>query len=148
MSACLEVAVPLGRSGRSGAVWLFSALFLAAGLAAGCGASDTTIHLTGAVTYDGQPVPAGMIQFSPDEAKGNPGFGCVAMIRNGQFTTRDSLGVLGGAYVIRVQGLDGIAAGENSDGAPIFRTYEMSVELPMKSGQFDIDVPLQTKKKR
>lgn len=148
MSAHSEVALQLGLQGRCGGGWLLLALLLAVGLTAGCGASDSTIHLTGAITYDGRPIPAGLIQFSPDDAQGNSGYGCVAIIRNGHYTTRESLGVIGGEYVIRVQGFDGIVVDDDSNGSPMFRPYQMKVELPLESGEFDIDVPVETKKKR
>ena len=42
------------------------ALVAAAGLAlAGCGASDGGVEVSGAVTFQGQPVPAGEIVFTP-----------------------------------------------------------------------------------
>lgn len=120
---------------------------LAVSIFAGCGPSDSAIHFTGAVTYGGKPVPAGMIQFSPDRSQGNNGHGCMAIIKDGRYSTHDGLGTVGGAYVVRVLGFDGIARTDSAEGTPIFKAVDQNFELPMESGEFDIDVPVNAKRK-
>lgn len=107
----------------------------------GCGPETSTTHIHGDVTYDGQPVPAGTIYFEPDTAAGNGGPGSVAIIRNGEYDTSEALGVVGGPHIVRIEGYDGIAHGDNSDGSPLFPTYETTAELPKSSTAVDFVVP-------
>ncbi|PQO38674.1 hypothetical protein C5Y96_01970 [Blastopirellula marina] len=120
-------------------------LFLAAG---GCGAGDSSVHLTGHVTYDGQPVPRGTITFSPDGKQGNTGHGSKAIITDGAYTTQESFGLVGGPHVVRIEGFDGVANGDNLDGKLLFPPHEESYDLPMESGEYDFDIPKSTKKPR
>ncbi|PQO47566.1 hypothetical protein [Blastopirellula marina] len=120
---------------------LVFAVLLSAALAFGCGPSTSTTHIHGDVTYNGQPVPAGTIYFEPDTAAGNSGPGSVAIIRNGAYDTSEALGVVGGPHIVRIEGYDGIAHGDNLDGSPLFATYETTTELPMSSSSVDFDVP-------
>jgi len=107
----------------------------------GCGPGDTSVHLTGNVTYDGQPVPRGTITFSPDTQQGNSGHGSKAIIRDGSYTTRESFGLVGGPYVVRIEGFDGIPHGDNLDGRLLFKPHEKSYDLPQESGEYDFEVP-------
>lgn len=107
----------------------------------GCGPSTSTIHIHGNVTYDGQPVPKGTIYFEPDTKAGNSGPGSVAIIRDGSFDTSEALGVVGGPHLVRIEGYNGIAHGDNSDGQPLFPVYETTAELPTNSTSIDFDVP-------
>lgn len=114
---------------------------LAALVAVGCGPSTSTIHIHGAVTYDGQPVPTGTIYFEPDTKAGNSGPGSLAIIRQGKYDTSEALGVVGGPHVVRIEGYDGVAHGDNLDGKPLFAAYQTTEELPTKSSEVDFDVP-------
>jgi hypothetical protein len=60
---------------------LVPAVVVAAGLLAGCGASEVTV--SGEVTYDGQPVGDGYITFTPTDGKGND---AGAPITGGRYT--------------------------------------------------------------
>ncbi|MCC9606676.1 hypothetical protein LOC68_16670 [Blastopirellula sp. JC732] len=121
------------------------AALMAAPLSLGCGPSTSTIHIHGAVTYAGQPVPNGSIYFEPDTSAGNSGPGSMAIIRGGKYDTSEALGVVGGPHIVRIEGYDGVAHGDNSDGRPLFPTYETTTELPTKSTVVDFDVPKKTK---
>ena len=110
-------------------------------LLGGCYSDDSFVHLTGTVTYNGQPVPTGTLTFSPDTSQGNAGHGSMAVIRDGKYTTRESLGLVGGPHIVRIEGFDGIAHGDNLDGRALFRPYEESFDLPKESGPFDFAVP-------
>ncbi|WDI43985.1 hypothetical protein [Bremerella sp. P1] len=114
----------------------------------GCNFGDSTVHLTGKVTYDGKPVPRGTITFSPDTQQGNSGHGSKAIINDGTYTTRESFGLVGGPHVVRIEGFDGIAHGDNSDGKLLFRAHEESYDLPMESGDYDFEISTSTKKSR
>jgi len=111
---------------------------------AGCGGDDgPKVHLNGIVTYDGQPIPRGQIMFAPDTSKGNSGPGSAAVIENGKYTTRDGLATVGGAHVVRIEGFDGVADGENIDGGLLFPTYTIEVDLPTTSGEKNFTVEKQ-----
>lgn len=76
----------------------------------GCGQTDSKlVHVSGTVTVAGKPIPAGMVIFEPDPAKGNRGQQGHAEIKNGRFDTRSSgKGVVPGAQVVRITGGDGV----------------------------------------
>lgn len=114
----------------------------------GCSSGDSSVHLTGKVTYDGKPVPRGTITFSPDTKQGNSGHGSKAIINDGAYTTRKSFGLEGGSYVVRIEGFNGIAHGDNLDGKLLFRPHEESYDLPMESGEYDFVIPMSDKKPR
>ncbi|TWT31663.1 hypothetical protein [Blastopirellula retiformator] len=60
-------------------------------LAAGCSSKEETLQtISGRVTYQGNPVPIGVIQFSPDAAAGNQGMVGFAEIKEGKFNTAES----------------------------------------------------------
>ncbi|EAQ80816.1 hypothetical protein DSM3645_12386 [Blastopirellula marina DSM 3645] len=108
---------------------------------AGCRKDDSTVHLTGSVTYDGRPVPCGNIWFIPDHKQGNSGHGSMALIRDGKYDTQSGLGVVGGAHLVRIEAFDGVVHGDNADGKLITKPYEQSFELPMTSGTLDFEIP-------
>jgi len=111
----------------------------------GCGPSTSTIHIHGVVTYDGRPIPTGTIYFEPDMKAGNSGPGSLAIITNSKYDTSAALGVVGGPHVIRIEGYDGIAHGDNLDGKPLFPAYETTAELPTRTSAIDFDVPKKAK---
>ena len=101
---------------------------------AGCsGDKNTYYNVSGTVTYDGNPVPKGTIQFLPDATKQNAGPAGFANIENGQFDTKLlGKGTTGGAYYAVVNGFDGQAdpGNELPLGKPLFTDYRISVDLP------------------
>lgn len=114
----------------------------------GCGGptGPETYPLTGTVNFNGKPVPVGTVTLSPDSSKGNEGPGASAGIKDGAFATEDGRGHVGGAYVIRVTGFDGIPVegGEgtmDNTGTELFPVYEMTVDLPKSEHNLVIDVP-------
>src|SRR5262245_34690546 len=75
-------------------------------LLAGCsGTKDDRLRLSGAVTYDGQPIQFGEILFTPDGASGNSGPQGIAKIREGRYDTGD-MGIAGGPTIICVTAFD------------------------------------------
>jgi hypothetical protein len=111
---------------------------------AGCG-GERTYQLSGNVTFQGKPVPAGQIVFEP--AAGNSGAPGFAKIKDGHYDTGilDGQGVIGGPHVVRIHGRDGIRQGELLNGLQLFPDYTAAVDLPKKSGTLDFDVPAQAK---
>ena len=67
-------------------------------LLAGCGRGPTLYQVSGRVTYDGQPLPAGVIYFDPDVTRNHDGPQGYAVIKNGTYNTsaRGGRGVVGG----------------------------------------------------
>lgn len=105
----------------------------------GCGGRNdgpSRYRVSGAVTFDGKPIPAGVIVFSPDLAKKNDGPQGMAEIRDGKFDTSwgTGKGVVGGPMLITVGGT------ETPDGKPLCR-YEFTADLPRENTTRDIAVP-------
>jgi hypothetical protein len=115
----------------------------AALVAAGCGrdTGPARYAVSGTVRYDGQPVPAGEVVLEPDGSQGNTGPGSFAIIDDGQYRTEPNSGVVGGPYVVRIMGYDGIPAGDSTVGTPLFPAYETQVDFPQQSTTQDFDIP-------
>ena len=60
-------------------------------LSVGCG-KDEGNRVSGMITFNGQPVPAGKIYFTPDTSKGNSGPTGYADITNGRYDTASEAG--------------------------------------------------------
>lgn len=103
----------------------------------GCGKEEIPRYtLSGAATYGGQPIPAGVIQFAPDGSLSNKGPGSVGEIQNGKYETRDGKGIVGGAYIVTIRGYT------EGMGAPLFMPpYETKVTLATEDSTYDFDVP-------
>jgi hypothetical protein len=119
-------------------------------LCAGCGSSDETnpFEVSGTVTFNGQPVPAGVVLFTPDGAKGNHGATGFAKIKAGKFDTRDEgRGTVGGAHVVTINGFDGNPApqAELPDGKPLFPDYTVHIDLPKETTTHDFNIPASAK---
>lgn len=69
--------------------WFATMSLLVGALAlAGCGKEPANVvHVSGTVTFDGKPVPLGMIVFEPDPSKSNSGRQGHADIKDGKFDT-------------------------------------------------------------
>jgi hypothetical protein len=110
---------------------------------AGCGSGEEKLYnVSGTVTYDGKPVPKGLIFFDPDPTKGTAGTQGFANIVNGKYDTADKgKGVRGGSYVVRVNGFDGKEANDAPFGQPLFPEYTDKKELPKENSTFDLAIP-------
>jgi len=111
-------------------------------LVLGCAKSDglERYRLSGSVTYDGQPVPKGEIQFTPNSREGNPGPGTFLKIENGQYETAAGKGVLGGPYGVRIVGYDGKANSESDLGVSLFKPFSERVDLPKEDSTRDFEI--------
>src|SRR5438477_2758334 len=129
------------RMSRSKATALVLATLLAVMLV-GCGGRKI-YSLSGTITFQGKPVPAGQIVFEPDASAGNSGQAAFAKIKDGRYDTRiDGSGTLGGPHLVRIHGRDGIPRGELLNGLPLFRRdYETKVDLPKADAKQDFEVP-------
>src|SRR5689334_5180380 len=111
-------------------------------LLAGCTGGEPIYNVSGTVTFDGKPLPKGLIFFDPDPTKGTAGGQGFANILNGKYNTaEEGVGVRGGAYQIRVNGFDGVEANEAPFGQALFAEYTGTAELPEKDSTFDLEIP-------
>ena len=120
-------------------------LLMIAATAVGCGGGPRVYELSGTVTYQGKPVPAGNIVFEPDTSQGNQGAPGYAKIKNGQYDTRQNggEGTVGGPHLVRIIGLDGVARGELVNGSPLFPEFNTTADLPKANATKDFDVAIQ-----
>jgi hypothetical protein len=118
------------------------AVFLSAVALAGCGRDNDKLYdVSGTVTFDGQPVPKGLIFFDPDVTKGGTGPQGFANIWNGKFNTADKgKGVRGGAYVVRVNGFDGKEAPEAPFGKFLFPEHTEPRDLPKAKSELNVTI--------
>lgn len=118
-------------------------LLAAAGLLiAGCGGSKL-YEVSGRVTYDGRPLPAGVIYFDPDVTRQNDGPQGYALIKDGAYSTaaQGGRGVAGGPHVVRIEGFDGRPGAELPLGKPLFTDYQERRDLPRARSAQDFNVP-------
>jgi hypothetical protein len=115
---------------------------------AGCGdRGPRQYEVSGTVTYGGKPVPYGTIDFEPDASAGNRGPGGRAEIRDGHYATAPDRGVVGGPYVVRICGSDGMPLEMPEEGlvdpagTPLFEEHVEHVDLPNKDTTRDFAVP-------
>lgn len=120
-----------------------AALIAGSAILAGC-SRDKQYDVKGTVTFGGNPVPAGVIWFEPDIAKGNTtGPQGYAQVKDGKFDTRDNgRGVRPGLYLIRVEAFDGKPANELPFGRPLVNPpYETSREFKAEPAEVSVDIP-------
>jgi len=114
-------------------------------LLAGCGKGGLQLYdVSGAVTFDGQPVPAGTVLFQPDQSQGCSGPAGLAIIRDGKYDTagEGGTGVVGGPHLVRIIGLDGKTLDDMTpEGVPLFPDYTTTVDLPKENSTHDFSVP-------
>jgi hypothetical protein len=109
---------------------------------AGCGEPEEKLYqVSGTVTYDGKPIPKGLIFFDPDASKGTGGMQGFANILDGKYDTAEGQGVRGGAYEVRVNGFDGKESNDAPFGQALFPEYRGHKDLPQADSTFDLDVP-------
>ena len=107
----------------------------------GCGPSKRGNVVSGNVTYAGQPLVAGMVQFQPvDETGTSVAPSTAAAVVGGRYETPRNRGVGAGPYIARVLPCD-VTAGAPPPGAVQFFPYELRVELPDERCEVNIDVP-------
>ncbi|HVK14067.1 MAG TPA: hypothetical protein VM597_35315 [Gemmataceae bacterium] len=121
-----------------------AAVVAAAAVLSGCSAEEELHDVSGTLTFEGTPIPKGLIYFDPDTAKGTPGTQGFANIENGRFDTSikgKGRGIRGGGpYLIRISGFDGKEAAEAPMGQPLFNQHELTRDLPAEKQTFEYDV--------
>ncbi|MCI0361291.1 MAG: hypothetical protein L0211_22645 [Planctomycetaceae bacterium] len=121
---------------------LIIVLVLAAAMLPGCG-GPTIYHLSGKVSFAGQPLPAGVIYFDPDYTQKNDGPQGYAFIKDGVYRTsaEGGAGVLGGPYLARIEGFDGQPGAELPLGRPLFTDFSQPLELPAADSVQNFEIP-------
>jgi len=126
----------------------------------GCNVQESgpDLHqVTGSVTYDGEPLKAGRITFTPDSSQGNAGPTGYAVIRDGKYDTavQGGKGVVAGAVKVLISGesraLPNEAAQDVEDEEmidfpePLFENYQSTAQITesKEPNQLDFDVPKQ-----
>jgi hypothetical protein len=109
----------------------------------GCGQDGPQRYrLSGAVTFQGKPVPEGNIAFEPVEGEVGGGY---AFISQGKYDTAAAgRGHLGGPHRVRIVGYTGELvdpSNPDSGSPPLFDAYETTMELPAESTTIDFQVP-------
>jgi len=118
---------------------------LMSGCGSGGGDGPKRFDLSGTVTYQGKPVPVGVILLEPDTEKGNSGPGTLADITNGTYRTPPGKGVVGGPYLFRVQGYDGIPITHSDmttsdQGKVLFSEQTLFRELPKQNAVENLEI--------
>ncbi len=80
----------------------------------GCGDSDVC-HVTGMVTYNGQPVRAGMISFEPSDGKSQP---IGIPICDGRYISTQNASIAPGKYIVRITAPDLSRSNPNANVGP------------------------------
>lgn len=115
----------------------------------GCGGASgpQQFDVAGTITYQGKPIPVGMITFEPDASKGNKGAQGFASIQDGRYDTRNKgRGSVGGPQIVVIAGSDGVAVSDDSpSGKPLFAPYTTTIDLGRESSTHDFTVPAQTR---
>ncbi|MBI1347683.1 hypothetical protein GC163_15515 [bacterium] len=127
-------------------------LGLATCILAGCGSGEPSReNLSGKVTFAGQPVVFGVIDFVPDSEAGHQGPAGSAQIINGEYdTAKSGSGIYGGAHLIRITAYEEPPPPASEDETkpteskpPIFSGY--TIQASIGEGTRDFDVPADAK---
>jgi len=127
-------------------------LSLAICLLLGCGSGEAKReNLSGKVTFAGQPVVFGVIDFVPDSEAGHQGPAGSSQIINGQYdTAKDGSGIYGGPHLVRITAFEQPPPPASEDETqpteshpPLFSGY--TIKASIGEGTRDFDVPADAK---
>ena len=123
----------------------FATILLVSAMCAGCTKNDEPprYRISGVVTFRGEPVPRGSIQFIPVEPIDGKKIAGTATIIDGKYDTDvDGKGFSGGPQVVTVEAFDGNYIDEDlPNGAPIEMGFLKKFDLPVsKDAVLDIEL--------
>ena len=113
------------------------ALLFTAMLSISCNESgEKRYRVSGEAFFDGKPIMAGEVIFTPDGSLNNSGPQGIAYIREGKFDTSaaEGKGVGGGPTIIRIMGL-------SKEGGKWICDHEYKADLPRSDSTLKIEVP-------
>jgi hypothetical protein len=107
-------------------------LVVCLGWATGCSSQPKAAHLSGKVTFKGQPVPAGWISFTPDVGAGGRGKIKTLQIKDGIYDSSTEVplnkdepaGLYPGPCLIKIAGFDGKKIPFYGQGKQIFNPVD------------------------
>lgn len=116
-------------------------------LLAGCGRGPEAerFSVSGTVTFQGKPVPAGTIYFTPDASKQPGGAQGFAPIKDGHYDTKEGRNGGGGPVVVHIEGFTGVATPDRPLGQPLF-LHDETADLPREAVTRDFEVPAEAGK--
>jgi hypothetical protein len=120
-------------------------LLLTMAVSGGCGEAKREVaNLSGKVTFKGQPVPAGFINFLPDVPRGNRGEVKAFEIKDGVYDTAagPNPGVYPGANKIMISGFNGKSKPLWPQGVQIFNPINLDLTVATGTNTRDFEVPL------
>ena len=126
-----------GLTGRApGAV----ALGVSLALLAGCSSKPPMAQLSGMVTFQGRPVPAGWISFTPEAGVGSVR---VCQIKDGVFDSskEGEPEIFPGKNLVRIAGFDGKKVPLWGQGKQIFNPVDDVIDLPAGTSTRDFVIP-------
>ncbi|VTS08188.1 hypothetical protein [Tuwongella immobilis] len=112
----------------------------------GCG-GDGTLHVSGKISFNGKPVPAGMVYIIPDSTKGQSGTSGYAKIVDGVYDTslEGGHGVTPGPVTFAIEGIDPSGPPPKADSEVtarvLFPRYEKKMDLTAANAKQDFEVP-------
>jgi hypothetical protein len=97
----------------------------------------------GKVTWGGNPVPSGMVTFTPDGGKGNRGHQGWATIADGRFDTRETTGkkISKGPCMALVTSKQPSTDPAHPKGTNLVLRYEKPLEVSTEPAELNLDVP-------
>jgi hypothetical protein len=126
----------LGSASRAGVV-LCGTVLLAV-FAAGCGSSDgpERFDVSGTLTYEGKPIPYGIIVFSNKETLYDTG----CTIEDGEYESQDGKGHTGGKFKVSVEAWTAMAEAWEDEAPKLFTgTYNKEIELAPENTVLNLD---------
>ncbi len=117
---------------------------LIVGSALGCGQQgDGTNRVFGRVTFQGNPVPVGVIQFTPDSSTGEDGMAGFAEIRDGQFDTQvNGRGVKSGPVTVTIDAysMKDVNPDIKPHGDALVMGYKQSVDIGGDATELNFEI--------
>jgi hypothetical protein len=109
-------------------------------LAAGCSSKPEMAQVSGTVTFQGKPVPAGWISFTPEPGKG---LVRVCQIKDGVYDSskEPDPGIHPGKNQVKIAGFDGKQIPYWGQGKQIFNPVDDTLDVPPGVSTKDFEIP-------
>ena len=110
---------------------------------AGCSGNDgpKRFDVSGTVTFDNKPAPAGSIIFTPDKSKGNSGPQGTAKIINGHYdTAQQGRGIVGGPHEVLIIVTNGDDRSEDAELNGPLSEYTEQFDFPKETSEHNFTI--------